>query len=208
MLQIGQLMLCSEWGFPVGSVVESPPANARDAVSIPWSEQTPWSRKWQSTPVFLPENVYGQRNLAGNSPWNHKELDMTEQLSMQTHMLRILIQYFTQNALVAQNCQFNSSCKCKKKGNFLTNLSDNLEDPQEISASHHSFEIGLSLFLILGLIPQETDLDQKEGSFLHNNACEGERNTGLLRGEIVMHLQQPQPISQRAPREEPFRIPH
>ena len=24
------------------------------------------------------ENPHGQRNLAGNSPWGHKELDMTE----------------------------------------------------------------------------------------------------------------------------------
>ena len=200
-------MLCLEWGFPVGSVVKSPPANAGDAGSIPWLEQIPWSRKWQSTTVFLPGHVYGQRNLAGNSPWDHKELDMTEQLSMQTHRLRILIRYFTQNALVARNCQFNSSCKCKKKGNFLTNLSDNLEDPQKICASHHSFEVGLSLFLILGLIPQETELDGKEASFLHNNACEGERITGLPRGETAIQLQQPQPIAQSAPREEPFRIP-
>ena len=74
-------MLCLEWGFPVGSVVKSPPANAGDAGSIPWLEQIPWSRKWQSTTVFLPGHVYGQRNLAGNSPWDHKELDMTEQLS-------------------------------------------------------------------------------------------------------------------------------
>ena len=33
--------------------------------------------------------------LSSNSPWDHKELDMTEQLSMQTHMLRVLIRYFT-----------------------------------------------------------------------------------------------------------------
>ena len=38
----------------------------------------PWRRKWQPTPVFLPGKSYGQRSLAGYSPWSHNELDMTE----------------------------------------------------------------------------------------------------------------------------------
>ena len=37
-----------------------------------------WRRKWQSTPVLLPGKSYGQRSLAGYSPWGHKELDTTE----------------------------------------------------------------------------------------------------------------------------------
>ena len=37
-------------------------------------------RKWQPTPVFLPEKSHGQRSLVGYSLWSHKELDMTEQL--------------------------------------------------------------------------------------------------------------------------------
>ena len=36
---------------------------------------TPWSRKWQPTPVFLPGESYGQKSLVGCSPWGHKELD-------------------------------------------------------------------------------------------------------------------------------------
>ena len=38
----------------------------------------PWIRKWQSTPVFLSEESYGQRSLVGYSPYGRKELDMTE----------------------------------------------------------------------------------------------------------------------------------
>ena len=30
----------------------------------------PWRRKWQPTPVFLPGKSYGQRSLAGYSPWS------------------------------------------------------------------------------------------------------------------------------------------
>ena len=36
-------------------------------------------------PVFLPGEFHGQRSLAGYSPWGHKDLDTTEQLSMQAH---------------------------------------------------------------------------------------------------------------------------
>ena len=36
-----------------------------------------WRRKWQPTPVFLPGESQGQRNLVGYSPWGHKELDTT-----------------------------------------------------------------------------------------------------------------------------------
>ena len=34
--------------------------------------KTPWKRKWQPTPVFLPGKSYGQRSLADYSPWCHK----------------------------------------------------------------------------------------------------------------------------------------
>ena len=30
------------------------------------------------TPVFLPVESHGQRSLVSYSPWEHKELDMTE----------------------------------------------------------------------------------------------------------------------------------
>ena len=33
---------------------------------------TPWRRKRQPTPVFLPRESQGQRSLAGYSPWDHK----------------------------------------------------------------------------------------------------------------------------------------
>ena len=39
---------------------------------------TPWRRKWQPTPVFLPGELRGQKSLVGYSPWGHKESDRTE----------------------------------------------------------------------------------------------------------------------------------
>ena len=34
----------------------------------------PWSRNWQSTPVFLPGKFHVERSLVGYSAWGHKEL--------------------------------------------------------------------------------------------------------------------------------------
>ena len=41
----------------------------------------PWRRRWQPTPVFLPEKSHGQRSQASYSPWDCKESDTTERLS-------------------------------------------------------------------------------------------------------------------------------
>ena len=38
--------------------------------------------EWLPTPVFLPGEFYGQRNLAGYSPCDLKESDMTERLTL------------------------------------------------------------------------------------------------------------------------------
>ena len=62
-------------GFPGGSVVENPPANAGDRSSIPV-----WRGKWLPTPVFLPREFHGHRSLVGYSLWGHKESDTTEKL--------------------------------------------------------------------------------------------------------------------------------
>ena len=56
----------------------------------PWIGKIPWSRKWQTAPVFLPGKFPGQRSLVGCSPWGHKESDTTEQLSLHAHMQFLL----------------------------------------------------------------------------------------------------------------------
>ena len=72
----------SAWGFPGGSVVKNPSANAGNAASITGSERSPGKGKWQPTPVFLPGKSHGQRSLSGYSPWSLKESEMTEQLTL------------------------------------------------------------------------------------------------------------------------------
>ena len=47
-------------------------------------EKIPWRREWLPTRVFLPGEFHGLGGLVGYSPWNHKELDMIEQLTLST----------------------------------------------------------------------------------------------------------------------------
>ena len=69
-------------GFPGGSVVKNPPANAGDTDSVPnRAGRIPWRRKWQPTSVFLPGKHHEKRSLVGYRPCGRKESDMTERLS-------------------------------------------------------------------------------------------------------------------------------
>ena len=72
-------------GFPGGTVVKNLPASAGDSGDlglIPGLGKFPWSREWQSTPVFLPGKFHGQRawwvTVHGVT-----ESDMTERLILQ-----------------------------------------------------------------------------------------------------------------------------
>ena len=51
----------------------------------------PWRRKWKPTPIFLPGKSHGQRSLAGYSPWDRKEADMTERLNNNNN--KVLMDY-------------------------------------------------------------------------------------------------------------------
>ena len=42
-----------------------------------WVGKIPWRRKWQLTPLFLPGKCHGQRSLAGCSPRDHEDSDMS-----------------------------------------------------------------------------------------------------------------------------------
>ena len=77
-------------GFPGGSVVKNLPANEGvrgPSGSIPGLRRAPGEGNGTHS-IFLAWEIHGQRSLVGYSPWGHKELDMTEQLSMYpTHQI-------------------------------------------------------------------------------------------------------------------------
>ena len=61
-------------GFPGGSVANA--GNAGNAGSIPGSRRFPWRKKWQATPVFLPEKPHGQSSLAGDTVHRVKRIGL------------------------------------------------------------------------------------------------------------------------------------
>ena len=65
-------------GFPGGSVVMNPYANAGDVGLIPASGRFPGGRSSNPLQYSCLEKFHGQRSLAGYSPWGHKEWDTTE----------------------------------------------------------------------------------------------------------------------------------
>ena len=64
-------------GFPGGSNRKESAHNAEEPGWIPASGRSPGEGHGY-TPVFSPGKSYGQRSLAGYSPWDHKESNMTE----------------------------------------------------------------------------------------------------------------------------------
>ena len=77
-------------GFPDGASGKESPCQCRALERRrcdPRVGKTPWSRKWQLTPVFLPEKFHRQRSLVRYSPW---ESDTTEHTH--THTMQPLTQ--------------------------------------------------------------------------------------------------------------------
>ena len=70
------------FGFPGGSNGKESACKCRRPRFNSWVRKIPWRRAWQVTPVFLPGESHGQRSLEGYRPQNHKEPDMTEQLTL------------------------------------------------------------------------------------------------------------------------------
>ena len=47
----------------------------------PQVRKIPQRKKWQPTPVYLPEKSHGERSLVGYRPWGRREWDTAERLS-------------------------------------------------------------------------------------------------------------------------------
>ena len=68
-------------GFPGGTSGKEPVCQCRRHKGRrfdPWVEKISGRRAWQPTPVFLPGESHGPRNVAGYGPKGCKELDATE----------------------------------------------------------------------------------------------------------------------------------
>ena len=58
-----QLYMC--YGLPRWLRGKEPACQCRRLGCNPWFGKIPWRRKWQPTPLFLPEESHGQRRLVG-----------------------------------------------------------------------------------------------------------------------------------------------
>ena len=93
--------------FPGGSVVKNVPHNTmrlRRCEFDPWVRKVPWRRKWQSTPVFLPEKSHEQRILEGCRPRGSKRVG-PDQATEHTHTHESKI-ISCARFLWARNCRF------------------------------------------------------------------------------------------------------
>ena len=61
---------CQIRGFPGGPSDKEPTCQCRRCSFDPWVGKIPWRREWKPTPVSLPGESHGQRNLVGDSPWD------------------------------------------------------------------------------------------------------------------------------------------
>ena len=68
------------WASLVAQTAKNAPAGQGPGID-PWVGKIPWRREWQLTPVFLPGEFHGQRNLVGYSTLGHKKSDTTERLT-------------------------------------------------------------------------------------------------------------------------------
>ena len=58
------------------------PSTMQEIWVDPGVRMIPWRREWLPTPLFLPGEFHGQRKLAGYSPWDCKQLDTMERLTL------------------------------------------------------------------------------------------------------------------------------
>ena len=66
-------------------------------------QEDPLEKGMATHPVFLPGKLHGQRSLVGYSPWDHKESDMTEQLTY-THIHFFSFIFISWSLITLQYC--------------------------------------------------------------------------------------------------------
>ena len=92
------------WCLFTAACFSSSPGEELSAMRETWVQSLgwvdPWRRKWQSTLVFLPGELHGQRSLAGHSPCGRKKSDMIERL---THCLYLVDAHSTFPSVTIKN---------------------------------------------------------------------------------------------------------
>ena len=105
-----------KWNFPGGASGKEPASHCRRCKRCgfdPWVGKIPWRRERQPTPVFLPGESHGQRNLVSYSPWGPKEshtIEATEHTGINRVKIFFIIQEPMFSSLWGQCCLVVSAC--------------------------------------------------------------------------------------------------
>ena len=81
----------------------------------PWVRKTPWRRKWQTTPVFLPGKSHGQRSLVNCSPRGRKRVGHHSATRQQLDARRMLL-FMAEQVLLLMGevwLMHNAGTQCK-----------------------------------------------------------------------------------------------
>ena len=88
----------------------------------PWVRNIPWTRKWQSTPVFLPGESYRQRSLKGYILWGCKRVGHDwSNLAWCTYIIDssgmncVITKWIWKNIIIFCSCLWVSIFEQKKK---------------------------------------------------------------------------------------------
>ena len=113
-------------GFPCGASCREPTWQCRrletQVRSLDWEDPL---EEGTPTPVFLPVESHRQRGLAVYSPWGHKPLNITKQLSMHYFITKYYTtyssKYFTSSRsfFMAQLVVYLGVCTCVPYKNIL-----------------------------------------------------------------------------------------
>ena len=95
----------------------------------PWVRKTSWRMEWKLTLVFLPGESHGWRSLEGSySPWDWKESDMTEIISIQIFFSNIFKFIGKITLYTVQIIIFGRCCKIVPQICLMLSLSHGIHD--------------------------------------------------------------------------------
>ena len=91
-------VICYTWVSLVAQMVsdgKESAFNMGDTGSIPWLRRSPWRRKWQPTPVFLPGELI---------PWTEEPGGLQSMGLQSWTRLRVTLSHFTFCEMLTVNC--------------------------------------------------------------------------------------------------------
>ena len=124
-----------------GSAGKESACNAGDLGSIPGYGKTPWRRERLPTPVFWPGESHGLY-----SPWDHKESDTTEGLSLQFTSFVFVVERYSTFSFLSLSPFFLKNKTKENNPSLLLWENISWESKHILPNSNFYF-----LFLVLGL---------------------------------------------------------